>query len=520
MSAPQSAQQLPDGEFTHVAIAALTFSKSAAQAERRKHFDPKQLEELATDIKVKGILQPIVVRPIDGKNGAEAFEVVAGERRSIGAKQAGLVLIPAMVRKLTDDQALDVQLVENLQREGLHELVECEGFEDLKARGFTVEQIAEKVGRSISYVYKRLELVACGSEVRKAFYEAKIDASKALLLSRLKGADQAKALKEILDTWDGEPMSFRQAVDWVNRNYLLRLDNAPFSPDDEKLVPAAGACGKCAKNTASQKDLFGNVSKEAGRCTDSKCFQEKTVAAAAIKVKVAQQQNRPVFQGKEARKALGKHGDGAGNFIAPGRMVEGDQQYRTYEKLLGKDLAKVTAVAVDPDTKKVVELVDKAAASQLIKEKGIKLTRPTVTRSAPKESEKQKAERLAKEASDKLQIAIGKAIYAKPPKPFTTEELQKIAECVDQNAYDAAEAIEGMTGLASAPRFEKLNDAALVRYIRALLLAEHVEEGDKGVLAAAAKRHGVDVKKIEAELAPKPAAATTAKSKKKAAKKK
>jgi ParB/RepB/Spo0J family partition protein len=500
--------------FREIPVGALVFSASSAQAERRKHFDDAMLKELVDSVATTGILQPIVVRP-NGKFGT--FEVVAGERRVIAARKAKLETVPAMVRALDDNQALDIQLIENLQREGLHELVECEGYEDLRKRGFSVQQIADKVGKSQSYVYKRLELSACGPDVRAAFYDGKIDASKALLLSRLKdNADQKKALKEITqDTWHG-PMSFRQAFNWITDNYLRRLDQAPFKTEDLSLVPEAGPCSTCPKNTSSKTGLFGDVSKEA-ICTDGKCFQAKTAATTALRIRIAEAQQQPVLRGKEAKKAITSSNDFS---RADGHCPE-DSQYRPWSKLLGKDMAKVTTVAVDPDSGRAVELIDKTAAKKLLKAKGVKL-RAESTSSSPKRSqaeiEKEKAQREKDDAEHKFLVAVAAAIYAKPQKPFTDDELEKIAEAVaDRFSYGSSDALSGITGSAQDPTFSKLDASGLLRYIRAAILAEHIDEGDRKVILDEAKRHGVNVEKVKAELVPKDAATSAPK---KAAKKK
>ena len=113
-------------------LAALTFSQTRAQIERREHFDKAALTELADSIKNVGVVQPILVRPFrDEMVNGEAFEVVAGERRVLAARQAGLEEILGTVRDLTDEQVLELQLVENLQRQDLHELAEAEGYEAL-----------------------------------------------------------------------------------------------------------------------------------------------------------------------------------------------------------------------------------------------------------------------------------------------------------------------------------------------------------------------------------------------------
>jgi ParB/RepB/Spo0J family partition protein len=181
MNAPASAAALANPTITMLALNVLKPSQTHIQELRRSRFDTKLIDELAESIKGVGVLQPILVRPPARRR---RYEIVAGERRWLGAKKAGLKEIPATVRELTDEQVLEVQLIENLQREGLHELEEAEGYEELmKLKKISADAVADMVGRSRSYVFKRTKLLALCPEARKAFYAGEIDASKALLIA-------------------------------------------------------------------------------------------------------------------------------------------------------------------------------------------------------------------------------------------------------------------------------------------------------------------------------------------------
>jgi ParB/RepB/Spo0J family partition protein len=122
----------------------------------RKSFPKDKLDELTDSVKRLGVLQPILLRPL---NGGGTYELVAGERRYRASKAAGLTDIPATVRELTDAEVLEIQVVENLQRSDLHELEEAEGYEKLlkcahpSGEKYTVDEIAAKVGKSRSYVF-------------------------------------------------------------------------------------------------------------------------------------------------------------------------------------------------------------------------------------------------------------------------------------------------------------------------------------------------------------------------------
>lgn len=156
----------------------------------RKRFDAARLEELTANVKEKGILTPLLVR----KNG-KCYEVIAGARRLRAALGAGLAEVPAIVRELDDREALELLVIDNLQREDVHPLEEAEGYLLLHEKHkCTVEQLAAKVGKSVAYVYARMKLCELTKEAKKAFLEDRITAGHAVLLARLKPEDQARAL--------------------------------------------------------------------------------------------------------------------------------------------------------------------------------------------------------------------------------------------------------------------------------------------------------------------------------------
>jgi ParB family chromosome partitioning protein len=116
----------------------------------RRQFDEAKLAELSDNIRLHGVLQPVLLRPLPGGE-AGFYELVAGARRYRASKLAGRETIPATVRELTDTQCLELQLIENLQRADVHELDEARGYAalmQLQPENYTVEVLAEKIGRS------------------------------------------------------------------------------------------------------------------------------------------------------------------------------------------------------------------------------------------------------------------------------------------------------------------------------------------------------------------------------------
>lgn len=435
-------------EIRAVSLAALTFSATRAQTERREHFDKAGLTELAASIKSHGLVQPILVRPLtDGRSARGfSFEVVAGERRVLAARQAGLEEITATVRDLTDEQVLELQLIENLQRQDLHELAEAEGYEALQKLGHTVDDMAAKVGKSRGTVYARMKLLALVPEARKAYYGDKLTASVALLLARIPVPElQKQALKEVLESEEGymdqdgaQPMSYREAVRHIHDNYMLRLKEAPFPTGDEQLVPDAGACTFCPKNTASNThkgnlELFADVKDaRAGVCIDPVCFKTKREAWGRQSIERAEANGQKVITGAEA-KQVAKHGTYSlsGGYVKLDERCFDDDKNRTYRQILGKAVQPTllqvpTAKGDDEDAGQVLEVVKKADVAELLKKKGIQTARES--RGNDRYQQQQKEKDKKRKAEQTFRRALLEAIHAEPTTAtLSPEHLRMVA---------------------------------------------------------------------------------------------
>ena len=161
----------------HVAVDLL----SANPFQPRRIFDETDLRELTESIRANGILQPIVVRPDPKFDGR--FQIVAGERRWRAAQRAALHEVPVVIRQFTDDQALEVAIVENVQRSGLNSIEEALGYQALIDRfRYTQDKLAENVGKSRSHIANTLRLLALPPEVRAMVEDGKLSAGHARAL--------------------------------------------------------------------------------------------------------------------------------------------------------------------------------------------------------------------------------------------------------------------------------------------------------------------------------------------------
>lgn len=208
------------------------------------------LDELAASISQVGILEPLLVRPVNGHH-----EIVAGARRYRAAQLAGLTAVPCVVRPLDDRAALEVSIIENLQRSDVHPLDEADGYAALmKADGaYTVDAIAAKVGKSVSYVRNRLKLGTLVPEVRKAFDADEITAAHALAIARLNTVRQPEALKHCFyDLYRAEEhrslVPLRDLEEWITRS--VPVD--PLAPETQELFPELAAAATHAAASGAE----------------------------------------------------------------------------------------------------------------------------------------------------------------------------------------------------------------------------------------------------------------------------
>jgi ParB family chromosome partitioning protein len=271
MNTKEAVKSLP--EYVNVPITELAESSTNP----RKTFDEEGLEDLAESIRSKGVLSPLLARRVNGH-----IEIISGARRYRAAQRAGVQELPVRIVDLTDAEALETQIIENIQRADVHPFEEAQGFRALLERtgtGYTIEQIAASTGKAASYVAKRLRLSALIPPVAEAFAAGRIGIEHALLIAKLGAEAQEQALRHSFGGYyaanDDErslvPVSRLQA--WIEQNIYLSLKSVPFSKDDDALVPEAGSCANCPKRTGFNTLLFSEVREDS--CTDASCFNRK-----------------------------------------------------------------------------------------------------------------------------------------------------------------------------------------------------------------------------------------------------
>ena len=147
----------------------------------RRHFDVNALQDLTSSIRSKGVIQPLIVRQVS--TSPEQYQIVAGERRWRAAQSAGVHDVPVVVRDLSDEDVLEIAIIENIQRADLNAIEEAVGYDQLMTRfGHTQEKLAQALGKSRSHIANMLRLLNLPEGVRKAVEDGKLSAGHARAL--------------------------------------------------------------------------------------------------------------------------------------------------------------------------------------------------------------------------------------------------------------------------------------------------------------------------------------------------
>jgi ParB family chromosome partitioning protein len=274
----------------------------------RSNTESNDLAELAESIKAVGLINPITVRDahktvMDDAPDGFKYEIVSGERRFKAAEIAGLKEIPAIVKKLTDDQTMEIIIIENLQRKEIHPLDEASGFEYLLKSGkYNEEAIGDKIGKSASFVTKRLKLLSLVNDVKRAFRNNELTLAHALEFARLNDDQQNKMLKWMSNHSYSNPTAAR-LKEAIRGTFYLNLNNAVFDVNDDMVLddlPAkhkyfgALSCKMCPKRTGYNKNLFDDVADDV--CTDPECYKTKVCAHIKKTIEAYQKKGKTIIE--------------------------------------------------------------------------------------------------------------------------------------------------------------------------------------------------------------------------------
>jgi ParB family chromosome partitioning protein len=211
-AAPQrSTEESPRAALAAGAVVQIPIEEITANpTQPRRYFDDKALGELTESIREQGVVQPILLRPIEG-----GYQIVAGERRYRASCAAGLRTVPAIIRRMDQAQTLEIALIENIQREDLNPVEEAEAYRSLIDQfGYTQEELARRVGKDRSTVSNTLRLLKLPDEVLDALSRQQIAMGHGRALLGLKEHD---AIREVFTQIVSDGLSVRQTEDAVRR---------------------------------------------------------------------------------------------------------------------------------------------------------------------------------------------------------------------------------------------------------------------------------------------------------------
>lgn len=226
----------------------------------RKTFDDQLLNQLSESIKAHGVLQPITVRP-----SGDTFIIVMGERRYRASKLAGKKTVPCIIRNYQNEDVLEVQIIENLQRQDVEPTEEAEAIAYLSEK-YAPSEIAKRLGRTDNFIRQRLKLAGLIDGFKQFVRQGDMTISLGVAVALFEPEEQQMMLEAMGETFNPHK------IDRMIKDQTYDLSHAPFDVSDKALLPKAGGCHECPFNAANQGNLFGL---DKMICTRVACYETK-----------------------------------------------------------------------------------------------------------------------------------------------------------------------------------------------------------------------------------------------------
>jgi ParB family transcriptional regulator, chromosome partitioning protein len=242
----------------------------------RMVFEQAALDELAASIREHGVLQPILVRPL----GPNTYQIVAGERRWRASRQAGLETIPALIEDIDDDTALEIAIIENLQREDLTPLDEAAMYDRMvHEHGYSIRKLADKLGKDKGYLENRLRLADAPPEIRELVSLRKDSLSHAYELMKVEDPKKRRRLAEqvargeltlikLRDKIEGRPARMRTAGERTDEGEAAADDDGPAPGVDETDGDSLWSADAAAPPRAMTDDSLVNAKQSLADAVD------------------------------------------------------------------------------------------------------------------------------------------------------------------------------------------------------------------------------------------------------------
>jgi ParB family chromosome partitioning protein len=304
MVAPSRYKNMNKSIFQNIGLKLITESKTNP---RGTSFEGPEFNDLVASIKEKGIIVPLIVRP-----AGKVYELVAGSRRFRAAQKLKLTEVPVNIQELSDAEAQEVQIIENLQRADVHPLEEGIAYRkmilDMKK---AVSDVAIAVGKSEGYVRDRIFLTNLVPAAQKKYRAGEILDGHAVLIAKLSENDQEKALDYATDEWDKPTVA--DLKKWIEREYYSPMERQPWLKDKSFMVAHKHAKNCQPDSVALFMDYSGV---KAGACTDLDCWTAHMEAWIAQRVETGRVRissnygrTKGVFDSGQWQSAVGKKSD-------------------------------------------------------------------------------------------------------------------------------------------------------------------------------------------------------------------
>lgn len=438
----------------------------------RKTFDGKAMAELVQSVKDHGrILHPILVRPMVVAGSARAegsYEIVCGHRRVRAAKAAGLETVPAIVRELSDREAVETSLVELAQGAPVHPLEQAESMRVLvDQHGITTDDLAAKLSKSRRWVQVQLQLCKLSKAAKTAFLDGTLSASVASRVARAPEQLHAAILKRFHESVKYDKASDGQitdklAAEILEREFMLRLDDAPWDKADPSLVAEAGACAGCPKRTGAQPELFSDVKTDV--CTEPSCFKAKLAAHQGKVLTDAVARGESVLSEADAKKVFPQNPQlPLIGYVSLDAICYEDPKHRTYRKLLGEHADHV--LALNPHDGKLYELLSSKDAKKALKDAGHDFTKVTAESAVPRVKKTPEEEQRQSLGEKLLEAARIELVKRAAKQQAGTDFLRTVAAFLDEGGFEGLQAIADERGFSEPNWFAEASQDDLRAYI-------------------------------------------------------
>lgn len=471
-------------ELKEIKIEKIIFSKTNP----RTNLDNDGVPDLAVSIKNNKLYQPVLLRKLGKK-----YECVDGERRIKAHKLLKRKSINSLIDDFSDDQVREIQLISFIQKKDLHPLSEAEAINGLLETGkYTVETIAEKLGKPSSYVASRHRLITLVPEARKAFAENRIELGHAILICKMPESEQQRIWKHLQKNYlIDDPVNYRtprvsDLKSFITDNSMVNLNTVPFNRKDKLLLAEAGSCFECPKRTGNAQDLFDEFSGK-NICPDKKCYCQK------IDLHIEQAINRSVDEGKVLIKLSRKFYDTKKDVIGWGQFEVTKEGKNVMRGIYvdGEEKGKCVSIILKEE-KKETESANKAEDSSPRSE----LNEPT-----DKEKLALINEKIKKQREEAFTNAVTEALLALTLDEFVLVPILKTIFCnpdfevEDFFDYEVSPIIRTTSNLYNDVMKMPEKDFIEVFNRSAIVSAANGAYGDTFLLDLA-KGHGINIKEI------------------------